>query len=150
MAASSTLKLGVAGLGRAFSLMIPTFSADSRVELVAGADPRAEARRQFERQFGAKTYDSVEALCADPSVEVVYVATPHQFHAHHACVAAARGRHVLVEKPMALTLEDCRAMVAAARSSGVQLVVGPSHGFDAPIRRGGVGRNEPEPVCSDE
>src|SRR5512145_3533834 len=48
---------------------------------------------------------------------------------------------------MALTLEDCRAMVAAARSSGVQLVVGPSHGFDAPIRRareiidsGAVGR----------
>lgn len=147
MAASSTLKLGVAGLGRAFSLMIPTFSTDPRVELVAGADPRVEARRQFERQFGAKTYDSVEALCADPSVEVVYVATPHQFHAHHACVAAAQGKHVLVEKPMALTLEDCRAMVAAARSSGVQLVVGPSHGFDAPIRRareiidsGAVGR----------
>lgn len=147
MAASSTLKLGVTGLGRAFSLMIPTFSADPRVELVAGADPRAEARRQFERQFGARTYDSVEALCADPSVEVVYVATPHQFHAHHACVAAAHGRHVLVEKPMALTLEDCRAMVAAARGSGVQLIVGPSHGFDAPIRRtrevidsGAVGR----------
>ena len=129
------LKLGVAGLGRAFSLMRPTFSADARVELVAAADPRAEARRRFELEFNGKTFDSVEALCADPLVEVVYVATPHQFHAHHACVAAAHGRHVLVEKPMALTLEDCRAMVAAARSSGVQLIVGPSHGFDAPIRR---------------
>ena len=147
MATPARLKLGVAGLGRAFSLMARTFSADARVELVAAADPRAEARRRFEREFGGKTFDSVEALCADPSVEVVYVATPHQLHADHARVAAARGKHVLVEKPMALTLEDCRAMVAAARSAGVRLVVGPSHGFDAPIRRareiidsGAVGR----------
>ncbi len=135
MATPARLKLGVAGLGRAFSLMIPTFAADPRVELVAAADPRAEARRRFEREFGGKTFDSVDALCADPSVEVVYVATPHQLHADHARVAAARGKHVLVEKPMALTLEDCRAMIAAAGSAGVRLVVGPSHGFDAPIRR---------------
>jgi phthalate 4,5-cis-dihydrodiol dehydrogenase len=115
--------------------MVPTFAADARVELVAAADARAEARRRFERDFGGKTYDSVAALCADPAVEAVYVATPHQLHAGHAGAAAARGKHVLVEKPMALTLEDCRAMIAAARSAGVQLVVGPSHGFDLPIRR---------------
>jgi len=127
--------------------MVPTFAADARVELVAAADPRAEARRRFEREFGGRTFDSVEALCADPTVDVVYVATPHQLHAEHARAAAARGKHVLVEKPMALTLEDCRAMIAAARSAGVRLVVGPSHGFDAPIRRareiidsGAVGR----------
>jgi len=147
MATSSKLKLGVAGLGRAFSLMVPAFVADPRVELVAGADPREAARRRFEGEFGARTFDSVEALCADPSVEAVYVATPHQFHADHACLAAARGKHVLVEKPMGLTLEECRAMIVAARSAGVRLVVGPSHGFDAPVRRareiidgGSVGR----------
>ncbi len=147
MAPPARLKLGVAGLGRAFALMAPTFAADARVELAAGADPRPEARERFGREFGGKTFESVEALCADPSVEVVYVATPHQFHAEHACLAAARGKHVLVEKPMALTLEDCRAMIAAARGSSVQLIVGPSHGFDAPIRRareivdsGAVGR----------
>ena len=147
MATPARLKLGVAGLGRAFSLMVPTFAADARVELVAAADPRAEARRRFEREFGGRTFDSVEALCADPTVDVVYVATPHQLHAEHARAAATRGKHVLVEKPMALTLEDCRAMIAAARSAGVRLVVGPSHGFDAPIRRareiidsGAVGR----------
>jgi phthalate 4,5-cis-dihydrodiol dehydrogenase len=144
---ATRLRLGVAGLGRAFALMAPTFAADARVALVAGADPRDDARRQFERQFGGRTFDSVEALCADPSVDVVYVATPHHLHAPHACAAAAGGKHVLVEKPMALTLEDCRAMIAAARSAGVQLVVGPSHSFDAPVRRareiidgGSVGR----------
>lgn len=147
MANPARLKLGVAGLGRAFALMVPTFAADPRVQPVAGADPRAEARRRFESDFGGRAYESVEALCADPSVQVVYVATPHELHAEHARLAAARGKHVLVEKPMALTLEDCRAMIAAARAAGVRLVVGPSHGFDAPIRRareiidsGAVGR----------
>lgn len=135
MAIPARLKLGVAGLGRAFALMAPTFAADPRVALVAAADPRPEARERFERDFAGRAFATVEALCADPSVEVVYVATPHQFHAEHACAAAARGKHVLVEKPMALALEDCRAMIAAARSTGVRLVVGPSHGFDLPVRR---------------
>ena len=127
------LKLGVAGLGRAFSLMAPTFGADPRVELVAGADPRPEARERFAAEFGAKTFDSVEALCSHDAVQVVYVATPHQFHAAHALAAASCKKHLLVEKPMALTLEDCRAMIAAARKAGVQLIVGHSHSFDAPI-----------------
>jgi phthalate 4,5-cis-dihydrodiol dehydrogenase len=127
------LKIGVAGLGRAFALMVPTFILDPRVEIVAGADPRPEARSKFEAQFGAKAFDSVEKLAAQAAVEVVYVATPHQFHAAHARLAAAHKKHLLVEKPMALSLEDCAAMVAAAREHGVQLIVGHSHSFDAPI-----------------
>jgi phthalate 4,5-cis-dihydrodiol dehydrogenase len=129
------LNLGVAGLGRAFVLMAPTFAADARVALVAGADPRAEALSRFQKDFGARTYATVEELCADPAVEVVYVATPHQFHAANARLAASRGKHILVEKPMALTLEEARDMVDAARAAGVQLVVGHSHSFDAPITR---------------
>lgn len=127
------LNLGAAGLGRAFALMAPTLAADSRIALAAGADPRPEARKQFSRDFAAPAYPTVEELCADPRVEVVYVATPHQLHAENACLAASRGKHLLVEKPMALTLEECRAMVRSAREAGVHLVVGHSHGFDAPI-----------------
>lgn len=127
------LRIGVAGLGRAFSLMAPTFAADERVRLVAAADPRPEARARFERDFGGKAYAAVEELCADPHVNVVYVATPHQHHATHAIAAANAGKHVLVEKPMALTLEECCAMTEAARRHGVFLVVGHSHSFDVPI-----------------
>jgi phthalate 4,5-cis-dihydrodiol dehydrogenase len=129
------LRLGVAGLGRAFTVMLPTFAADPRVALVAAADPRNEARQRFAADFSARTYATVEELCADPDVEIVYVATPHQHHAAHAILAARSGRHVLVEKPMALTLEDCAAMIAAARQAGVHLIVGHSHSFDAPILR---------------
>src|ERR1043166_5635053 len=93
-----TIAIGVAGLGRAFSLMAPTLAADPRVRLLAAADPRAEARAQFERDFAGRAYATVDQLCADRSVEVVYIATPHEFHAEHAQCAFAAGKHALVEK----------------------------------------------------
>jgi phthalate 4,5-cis-dihydrodiol dehydrogenase len=129
------MRIGAAGLGRAFMLMAPTLGADKRVALVAAADPRAEARAQFEREFGGRAYPTVEALCADREVDVVYVATPHQVHAAHARLASAAGKHALVEKPMALTLAECRAMIDAAQAAGRYLIAGHSHSYDAPIRR---------------
>jgi phthalate 4,5-cis-dihydrodiol dehydrogenase len=126
------LRIGVVGLGRAFTLMLPTFAGDPRVVLVAACDPRAAARERFAADFGAPAYDSVEALAADPAVEVVYVASPIGLHDEHTRVAAAHGRHVLLEKPMALTLAECDAMIAACADAGVRLVVGHCHSFDTP------------------
>ncbi len=129
------LRLGVAGLGRAFALMAPTLGAHPRVRLVAAADPRAEARERFAAEFGGTAHATVDALCGDPGVDAIYVATPHGLHAEHAIGAARGGKHLLVEKPMALTLAECDAMIGAAQDAGVALVVGPSHGGDAPVRR---------------
>ncbi|SIT36672.1 putative 4,5-dihydroxyphthalate dehydrogenase [Paraburkholderia piptadeniae] len=129
------LRIGVAGLGRAFSLMLPTFLRDPRVQLVAACDPREEARRQFAADFDARTYADVLQLADDPNVEVVYVASPHQFHAQHTEIAAAKGKHVLVEKPMALDAADCERMIAACRAANVHLIVGHCHSFDTPYLR---------------
>jgi len=127
------LKLGVVGLGRAFSVMAPAFR-DPRIEVVSATDPRPEALRQFEREFGGRTFPSVEALCRS-DIDAVYIATPHQFHAAQAGACLSSGRHVLVEKPMALDLDECRGMIAAADQAGRQLIVGHSHSFDAPVSR---------------
>jgi phthalate 4,5-cis-dihydrodiol dehydrogenase len=127
--------LAVVGLGRAFTLMLPTFGRDDRFRLAAATTPGAEAHLAFTAEFDAPTYENVEALCRDPDVEAVYVASPHQFHAEHVELAARAGKHILVEKPLAVTLAEGKAMVAAAKAAGVQMVVGPSHGFDAPVRR---------------
>lgn len=129
------LRIGVAGLGRAFTLMLPTFRGDPRVRLVAATDPRPEAREHFATDFGARTHETVEALCADGEVDVVYIATPHQFHAQHTTCAARSGKHVLVEKPMAVTLAQAQQMVAEAERAGIALIVGHSHSFDRPILR---------------
>ena len=144
---SEPLKLGFIGLGRAFTLMLPTFASHPRIKMVAASDPRPDARERFAAEFGAKVYEDAEALCADPAVQAVYVASPHQFHVEHVKCAAAHGKHVLVEKPMALTADDCLEMIGAARKAGVQLLVGHSHSFDLPylraremIRTGAYGR----------
>jgi phthalate 4,5-cis-dihydrodiol dehydrogenase len=129
------LRMGIAGLGRAFTLMLPTLLADRRIELVAAADSRPEATQRFAAEFGARAHDTVEAVCADPNVEVVYVATPHEHHAAHVAMATSHGKHVLVEKPMAITLTECRQMIAAAERARVCLMVGHSHSFDRPILR---------------
>jgi phthalate 4,5-cis-dihydrodiol dehydrogenase len=141
------LKLGVIGLGRAFTLMLPTFASHPRIKMVAASDPRPDARERFAAEFGAKVYADAKALCADPAVQAIYVASPHQFHVDHVKLAAAHGKHVLVEKPMALTVDDCLEMIGAARKAGIHLLVGHSHSFDLPylrasemIRTGAYGR----------
>jgi phthalate 4,5-cis-dihydrodiol dehydrogenase len=133
--ADKILRVGVAGIGRAFTLMLPTLTGDHRLRIVAGADPRGEARARFAADFGARTYETVEAMCGDGDVDVVYIASPHQFHRAHLEAAARAGKHALVEKPMALGLDDCEAMIDAAEKAGIVMVVGHSHGFDAPIAR---------------
>ena len=116
-------------------LMLPSIVAHPRVEVVAAADPRSEARAQFVADFGGRAYASVDELCNDPAVEAVYLATPHQFHAENVVAAARNGKHTLVEKPIAVTLAECDRMIEANRAAGTQMIIGHSHSFDAPIAR---------------
>ena len=144
---SGPLKLGIIGLGRAFTLMLPTFASHPLIKMVAASDPRLDARERFAAEFGARVYEDAQALCADPAIQAVYVASPNQFHVDHVKQAAAQGKHVLVEKPMALTVDDCREMIEVAKQAGIQLLVGHSHSYDLPylhtremIRSGAYGR----------
>jgi phthalate 4,5-cis-dihydrodiol dehydrogenase len=114
-------------------LMLPTLARDPRIRMVAAADPRPGARARFEAHFDARSYETMEALCAHPGPDAVYIATPHQFHvAQMRAAAAAAGKQALVEKPVALSVEDCLTVVSAARQAGIHLIVGHSHSFDAP------------------
>jgi phthalate 4,5-cis-dihydrodiol dehydrogenase len=115
--------------------MLPTLQQDPRITVVAAADPRPEARQRFAKDFGGATYETAAALCTRAEIEAVYIASPHQHHAEHVRLAAAHGKHVLLEKPIALTLADAQAMIASVRAAGVHLIVGHSHSFDAPILR---------------
>ena len=114
-------------------LTLPSLMADSRIRLVAAAAPREASRQAFRDRFGGSAYADIAELCADPAVEAVYIATPHQMHRAHVEAAAAAGKHVLVDKPLAISMEDGAAMVAVAKAAGVHLIVGPSHSFDAPV-----------------
>ena len=132
---SDPIRLGIIGLGRAFTLMLPTFAAHPLVRLTAAYDPRPDASARFAEDFDAVAHDSAEALCADPAIEAVYVASPHQFHVEHVKLAARHGKHVLVEKPMALSVSDCLTMIEAARQYNIRLLVGHSHSYNGPYLR---------------
>src|SRR6266550_7964293 len=93
------------------------------VEVVAGADVVPATLERFSERFlEAKTYDSAEALCRDPNVDAVWVSSPNRFHAEHTILAANHGKHVVVEKPMAISLEQAEEMVRAAEKNGVKLM----------------------------
>ena len=133
-AALPPIRLGIAGLGLAGSFMIRAALAHPRIALCAGMDPLSHPREAFAQQFNAPVYSDFHELCRDPSVEAIYISSPHRFHASQAIEAMKEGKHVLVEKPLALTLEECDDVVAAADRTRLHLIVGHTHAFDPNIR----------------
>jgi hypothetical protein len=133
-ATERALNIGVVGLGMAASAMIGSISAHPHVRFVAAADTHADLRDRFAEDFGATPYGSVDALCADPAVEVVYIATPHQFHREHTLVAARHGKHIIQEKPLALSLEDCDAIIDAVSAARVHMIIGHTQSYAPAIR----------------
>lgn len=130
----SEIRIGVAGLGMAGALMIPPLAQHPAFKIAAAAEPNETLRQRFAADFGCPTFPDVAELVQRDDIDALYVATPHQFHCQHAVLAANAGKHVLVEKPMALSVEDCDAMIDACERAGVRLVVGHSHSFDPGIR----------------
>ena len=103
-------------------------------ELVGAADVNSRVLEIFAQRYKAKTYISVEKLCADPNVEAVWVSTPNRFHAQHTIVAANAGKHVVVEKPMAITLEEAAKMIEASVKNKIKLLCGHTQSFGPHIR----------------
>jgi phthalate 4,5-cis-dihydrodiol dehydrogenase len=133
-APAAPLRLAIAGLGMAGAVMVRAAAAHPGVELVTAAEPNFDTRNAFARDFDTPTYALLTELCDDPRIEAVYVATPHQFHAASAIALAEAGKHIILEKPMALTLADCDAIIAAVERANVQLIIGHTHAFDPAVR----------------
>lgn len=127
------LRLGVAGLGSAFLGMHSTITTHPCLKVVAAADSRKEARDTFAEEFGARTYKTVEDLCHDEEIDLIYIATPHQFHAEHAIMAARHGKHVILEKPIALTIGDCQTIIEEVDKAGIKFIVGHTNSYDPPV-----------------
>ena len=128
------LRIGIVGLGMAGGLMVPIVAEHPRMQLAGAADINPELRARFMRANDIEAHADIAGLLNRPDIDGVYIATPHQFHREHAVMAAARGKHVIVEKPMALTLLDCDAMIEAAERHRVVLIVGHTHSFDPAVR----------------
>src|SRR6266567_2847233 len=129
-----TVNVGVVGLGLAAASVTPAMVAMPHVNLMAGADINPRTLQVFKEKYGAKTYASVEALCDDPDIDTVWIATPNTVHCPHVILAAERGKHVIVEKPMAISLAEAESMIEAAERHGVQLLCGGTRSSSAVVR----------------
>jgi predicted dehydrogenase len=127
------LKVGIIGLGGIAKSHFEAIASLDDVEVVAVADLFEEPRTRHMKTYGVdKGYPSHTELLQDPEVDAVAVTLGHQLH-HRLTVDACRaGKHVMVEKPMALTLEQCDNMIDAAEAAGVKLMVGLTQHFAGP------------------
>lgn len=128
------LKFGIVGIGNAGGSVLKAIQSEPQIEAVAVADTRPHAREAFEKEFGGKAYATVEEMYADPEVDAVWIATPNPFHAPHTIAAANAGKHIVVEKPLALDLKEASAMIEAADKNGVKLLSGHTRAFDPPVQ----------------
>ena len=102
--------------------MIDAIRAQPGHEVVAISSRSAERAAAYARTHGiAQAHASVQDLLADPAVDVVYISTTNELHRGQVLAAAAAGKHVLCEKPLALSVDDALAMVQACRAGGVQM-----------------------------
>ena len=108
--------LGPGGIARAFAADLRTAGLD----LVAVGSRRLDSASTFAAEFGIpRVHGSYEELVSDPDVDIVYIATPHPFHAAQAILALEHGKHVLVEKPFTLTATEAAAVRDAAAERGL-------------------------------
>jgi predicted dehydrogenase len=115
-----TLRWGLLGTARINRALIPPLRASPRNELAAVASRTPERAQAYAREWGIpRAFGSYQALLADPGIDVIYNSLPNALHAEWTIRAAQAGKHVLCEKPLAVTVEDVEAVAAAARRAGV-------------------------------
>lgn len=119
------VKWGIIGCGGiANRRMVPAIPEMKNTTFVAVMDANREVTDEVAKSVGAKAYYTEADLLADPEVQSVYIATPVFLHHSQVLQAAKAGKHILVEKPLALTLEEGEEMVKACHDAGVYLVEG--------------------------
>jgi len=127
------LRVGLVGCGKVGSIHAAALKTVPETRFVAACDANADRAAAFAAKYDVSPFTDLLAMLKQ--VDAVIVGTPHPLHAEPAILAAQAGVHVLVEKPMAATLADCDAMLAAAKKSGVTLGVISQRRFFEPVRR---------------
>lgn len=123
------LNIALCGLGRYAGYLAEGLAVSQHCRLagiVTGTPAKAE---RWQKQYNLPpkncyTYQNFDDIAANPAIDLVYVVLPNALHKEFTIRAARAGKHVIVEKPMATSAADCRAMITACAAAGVQLAVG--------------------------
>ncbi|MEX2388509.1 MAG: Gfo/Idh/MocA family oxidoreductase [Phycisphaeraceae bacterium] len=125
MRSETDLRIGVIGVGGRGRLAAQAHRPGQGSRLVAGADVSADALTQFAEAYpDARTFTDYRAMLAEVALDAVFIASPDYLHEEHAVAALSRGIAVYLEKPMAITIEGCDRILAAAAATQAKLYVG--------------------------
>ena len=127
--------VAIVGCGKVAHIHAKALRSIPDVELTAVCDASAERAGAFASEYGARGFSELTTMLREGRPQAVLICTPHPLHAAPAIEAAQAGVHVLVEKPLAATLADCDAMLAAARKAGIQLGVISQRRLYEPVQR---------------
>ena len=116
--------IGIIGAGDYGKQHASALKELSNAKLVAASRTNPKALSEFISNFGGKGYTHYQDLLNDKSVDVVVIATPHHLHTTIAVASAQAGKHILLEKPIAPTLSECKAIVQTVQKSDVKFMVG--------------------------
>ena len=128
------MKAAVIGAGNNGSTHARNLARIEGVAVVGFADPIAEKAAALASELGARPYADHREMLEEAAPEVVFISSPCWLHAGHAVDCANAGAHIMCEKPMALTLEDCDRMIASARENRVLLMIGQSTRYDPALQ----------------
>ena len=118
------IRVGMLGCGKIAQVRhIPEYADNENVELYAFYNPTVKRAEDMAAKYGGKVYATAEELIADPNIDAVSVCAANYAHAELTIKALKAGKHVLCEKPMAVTIEECEEMVKAAKESGKYLMI---------------------------
>lgn len=117
------IRFGLIGSGMIASFHAQALHAIRQAEIAGVYDASEVAAERFCEKWGGKVYASIDALLADASIDVVCVLTPNGLHAQMTLQALEAGKHVVVEKPMAITLEEAERVIALSNSTGKMVCV---------------------------
>lgn len=120
---SSTLKVGIVGAGTIGAVHALALEGVPHAELVAFADPREDAGKALAAKYDAQWVGNYTDLLANDEIDVVILGTPSGLHPEQAVLAARAGKHIITEKPMAITQDGATRMIDAADEAGVRLAV---------------------------
>src|SRR5688500_11168591 len=125
------LRFAIIGCGRIAQRHAEHITAKG--ELVAVCDIVKEKADELAARYKARAYYQAADLMADPQIEIVSVCTPNGLHTEHSIQSLESGFHVLCEKPMAISVPDCRRMILASEAAGRQLIVVKQNRFNPPV-----------------
>ena len=125
------IKVGVIGCGKiAITRHLPEYASNPDAEIAGVYDFNLERAKEVAEQYQTRAYESVEEMLNDPQIEAVSVCVRNSDHSKVTVDALRAGKHVLCEKPMAVSLDECKEMVKTAEKTGKKLMIGHNQRFN--------------------